>query len=112
MWTCLFIYKSLVEFVCAFGKEILSVTMKLFSEKMTVKNRMNEVTGISQVKIQNWINGEESTEYVGVGARFGKRVLEHEEEYHSVPLAVLDPIHACNESVKMVTFFASSFLQA
>ncbi|KAH8950999.1 hypothetical protein BDL97_09G002200 [Sphagnum fallax] len=54
------------------------------------------------VKIQNWINGEESTEYVGVGARFGKRVLEHEEEYHSVPLAVLDPIHACNESVKMV----------
>ncbi|CAK9278295.1 unnamed protein product [Sphagnum jensenii] len=51
------------------------------------------------VKIQNWINGEESTEYVGVGARFGKRVLEHEEEYHSVPLAVLDPIHACNESV-------------
>ncbi|CAM6008843.1 unnamed protein product [Sphagnum balticum] len=54
------------------------------------------------VKIQNWINGEESTEYVGVGARFGKRVLEHEEEYHSVPLAVLDPIHACNKSMKMV----------
>ncbi|CAK9208880.1 unnamed protein product [Sphagnum jensenii] len=54
------------------------------------------------VKIRNWINGEESTEYVGVSARFGQGVSEREEESHSVPLAMLEPLNSCNESVKMV----------
>jgi hypothetical protein len=61
-----------------------------------------------QVKIRNWINGDESTEYVGVSARFGQGVSEREEESHSVPLAMLDPLNSCNQSVKMVCFFTSS----
>lgn len=58
---------------------------------------------MSQVKIRNWIKGQEEPEVVGVSARFGKAVSDHEEEQkHSVPLAKLDPEDACTDSIKPI----------
>jgi signal peptide peptidase-like protein 2B len=67
---------------------------------------------LSQVKIRNWIKGQEEPEVVGVSARFGKAVSDHEEQKHSVPLAKLDPEDACTDSIKPVrtisTFFCTT----
>jgi len=55
-----------------------------------------------QVKIRNWIRGTEQPEVVGVGARFGKVISNHEKETHNIPLAKLDPEDACTDSNKTV----------
>ncbi|KAG0589468.1 hypothetical protein KC19_1G022400 [Ceratodon purpureus] len=59
------------------------------------------------VKIRNWIRGQEEPEVVGVSARFGKLVSDHEEEKHSVPLAKLDPEDACTDSIKPLQGYAA-----
>lgn len=54
------------------------------------------------MKVRNWIAGQEEPEVVGVGARFGRLITDHEQEAHSAPLAKLDPEDGCTDSVKPV----------
>lgn len=56
-----------------------------------------------QVKVRNWIAGQEEPEVVGVGARFGRLITDHEQEAHSAPLAKLDPEDGCTDSIKPVS---------
>lgn len=53
---------------------------------------------LAQVKIRNWIKGDEAAELVGVSARFGKPITNHEQEAQSSPLTKLDPEDGCTQS--------------
>ena len=52
--------------------------------------------------MRNWVAGQEEPEVVGVGARFGRIITDHEQEAHSFPLATLDPVDGCSNSTKAV----------
>lgn len=58
------------------------------------------------VKIRNWIKGDEAAELVGVSARFGKPITNHEQEAQSSPLTKLDPEDGCTQSKPIQGFTA------
>ncbi|KAM3364188.1 hypothetical protein ACQJBY_014485 [Aegilops geniculata] len=47
------------------------------------------------VKVQSWVGGHEGDEFVGVGARFGPKIVSKEKQATREPLTLADPIHAC-----------------
>ncbi|XP_048541051.1 signal peptide peptidase-like 5 [Triticum urartu] len=47
------------------------------------------------VKVQSWVGGNEGDEFVGVGARFGPKIVSKEKQATREPLTLADPIHAC-----------------
>ncbi|KAG0578395.1 hypothetical protein KC19_4G019400 [Ceratodon purpureus] len=59
------------------------------------------------VKVRNWVAGQEEPEVVGVGARFGTLITDHEQEAHNAPLAKLDPEDGCTDSNKTLVGFAA-----
>ncbi|XP_073388593.1 signal peptide peptidase-like 2 isoform X2 [Physcomitrium patens] len=61
----------------------------------------------ARVKIRTWIKGEEDSEIVGVSARFGKLIADHEQGKTSVPLSKLDPEDGCTDSIKPLQGFTA-----
>ncbi|KQK16532.1 signal peptide peptidase-like 5 [Brachypodium distachyon] len=47
------------------------------------------------VKVQSWINGKEGDEYVGVGARFGPKIVSKEKHANRTILTLAEPIDCC-----------------
>ncbi|XP_020571384.1 signal peptide peptidase-like 2 [Phalaenopsis equestris] len=47
------------------------------------------------VKIRNWLNGIESTNIVGLTARFGSSLPRHSAEAHQWPIALANPFNCC-----------------
>ncbi|VAI94360.1 unnamed protein product [Triticum turgidum subsp. durum] len=47
------------------------------------------------VKVQSWVGSNEGDEFVGVGARFGPKIVSKEKQATREPLTLADPIHAC-----------------
>ncbi|THU54115.1 hypothetical protein C4D60_Mb10t21610 [Musa balbisiana] len=47
------------------------------------------------VKVQTWINNEEDSEFVGVGARFGTTIQTKEKYASRTPLSLSDPSDCC-----------------
>ncbi|KAJ8477549.1 hypothetical protein OPV22_021276 [Ensete ventricosum] len=47
------------------------------------------------VKVQTWINNEEDSEFVGVGARFGTTIQTKEKYTSRTPLSLSDPSDCC-----------------
>ncbi|CAL9197513.1 unnamed protein product [Musa hybrid cultivar] len=47
------------------------------------------------VKVQTWINNEEDSEFVGVGARFGTTIQTKEKCASRTPLSLSDPSDCC-----------------
>lgn len=49
-----------------------------------------------KVKVQTWVDGMESSEFVGVGARFGKPIVSKEKNANQNSLALSDPRDCCS----------------
>nr|CAB3469133.1 unnamed protein product [Digitaria exilis] len=48
------------------------------------------------VKVQSWVNGKEGDEFVGVGARFGPKIVSKEKHANRTKLTLADPIECCS----------------
>lgn len=48
-----------------------------------------------QVKVQTWIDGVEDAEFVGVGARFGRRIVSKEKNANQTHLVLANPRDCC-----------------
>ncbi|KAI4302968.1 hypothetical protein MLD38_038653 [Melastoma candidum] len=48
------------------------------------------------VKVQTWVDGQESIEFVGVGARFGKKIVSKEKIANRTPLSLSNPRDCCS----------------
>lgn len=55
------------------------------------------------VKVPTWIDGEEETEYVGVGARFGPTLESKEKHANQTRLALADPPDCCSTPKNKLT---------
>uniref|UniRef100_A0A453TEA6 PA domain-containing protein n=1 Tax=Aegilops tauschii subsp. strangulata TaxID=200361 RepID=A0A453TEA6_AEGTS len=55
------------------------------------------------VKVQSWVGGNEGDEFVGVGARFGPKIVSKEKQATREPLTLADPIHACAPVLQLVS---------
>ncbi|KAJ7296761.1 hypothetical protein O6H91_Y100000 [Diphasiastrum complanatum] len=55
------------------------------------------------VKVRNWVDGDEERDYVGISARFGTLVEDVEQQAHSAPLTLADPLSSCSYSSKKLT---------
>ncbi|XP_030454014.1 signal peptide peptidase-like 2 [Syzygium oleosum] len=55
------------------------------------------------VKVQTWVNGLESSEFVGVGARFGKPIVSKEKNADHSHLTLSDPRDGCASPKKKLT---------
>jgi hypothetical protein len=51
---------------------------------------------LCQVKVQSWVNGKEDDEFVGVGARFGPKIVSKEKHANRTKLTLADPIECCS----------------
>lgn len=49
-----------------------------------------------KVKVQTWVDGMESSEFVGVGARFGKAIVSKEKNANQTRLTLADPRDCCS----------------
>lgn len=49
------------------------------------------------VKVQTWIDGKEDVEFVGVGARFGTRIVSKEKNANYSRLTLSDPRDCCSQ---------------
>ncbi|EMS64986.1 Signal peptide peptidase-like 2B [Triticum urartu] len=58
------------------------------------------------VKVQSWVGGNEGDEFVGVGARFGPKIVSKEKQATREPLTLADPIHACAPPKNKVLLFS------
>ncbi|WOL05399.1 hypothetical protein Cni_G14127 [Canna indica] len=54
------------------------------------------------VKVQTWINNEEDSEFVGVGARFGTTIQSKEKYASRTSLSLSDPSDCCSEPKKKI----------
>lgn len=52
------------------------------------------------VKVQTWVNGEEGSEFVGVGARFGTTIVSKEKNANQTHLTLSDPRDCCRAPKK------------
>lgn len=57
-----------------------------------------------QVKVRTWMDGVETTELVGVSARFGESISNRAQEINALPLAVPSPATLCNMSSLLVSY--------
>ncbi|KAF4363676.1 hypothetical protein F8388_026284 [Cannabis sativa] len=48
------------------------------------------------VKVQTWVNGVEASEFVGVGARFGRTIVSKEKNANQTRLTLADPRDCCS----------------
>ncbi|KAK6935396.1 Peptidase A22B, signal peptide peptidase [Dillenia turbinata] len=48
------------------------------------------------VKVQTWVDGVEDNEFVGVGARFGQKIVSKEKNANRSNLVVSDPLDCCS----------------
>lgn len=48
------------------------------------------------VKVQSWVNGKEGGEFVGVGARFGPKIVSKEKHANRTKLTLADPMDCCS----------------
>ncbi|KAG9129010.1 hypothetical protein Leryth_021704 [Lithospermum erythrorhizon] len=55
------------------------------------------------VKVQTWINGVEDAEFVGVGARFGAKIVSKEKNANQRRLVLSDPRDCCSHLKKELT---------
>ncbi|XP_024391278.1 signal peptide peptidase-like 2 [Physcomitrium patens] len=55
------------------------------------------------VKVRTWMDGVETTELVGVSARFGESISNRAQEINALPLAVPSPATLCNMSSLLLT---------
>ncbi|KAL5216906.1 hypothetical protein ABZP36_008307 [Zizania latifolia] len=55
------------------------------------------------VKVQSWVNGKEDDEYVGVGARFGPKIVSKEKHANRTRLTLADPIDCCRSPKEKVS---------
>lgn len=55
------------------------------------------------VKVQTWVDGLESSEFVGVGARFGKPIVSKEKNADHSRLTLSDPRDCCSSPKKKLT---------
>ncbi|KAF0910128.1 hypothetical protein E2562_001351 [Oryza meyeriana var. granulata] len=55
------------------------------------------------VKVQSWVNGKEDDEYVGVGARFGPKIVSKEKHANRTRLTLADPIDCCTSPKEKVS---------
>lgn len=55
------------------------------------------------VKVQTWVNGLESREFVGVSARFGVPIVSKEKNADQSPLTLSDPRDCCRRPNKKLT---------
>ncbi|XP_044952223.1 signal peptide peptidase-like 5 [Hordeum vulgare subsp. vulgare] len=46
-------------------------------------------------EVQSWVGGHEGEEFIGVGARFGPKIVSKEKQATREPLTLADPIHGC-----------------
>jgi hypothetical protein len=56
------------------------------------------------VKVQRWVNGKEGDEFVGVGARFGPKIVSKEKHANRTKLTLADPIECCSPPKDKVYF--------
>lgn len=47
------------------------------------------------MKVQTWVNGTEDEEFVGVGARFGKRIVSKEKNANQTHVVFANPRDSC-----------------
>ena len=52
--------------------------------------------------MQTWVDGIEASEYVGVGARFGKTIVSKEKNAQHTQLTLSDPRDCCSAPKKKV----------
>jgi hypothetical protein len=46
--------------------------------------------------VQSWVDGKEEDEYVGVGARFGPKIVSKEKYANRTQLTLADPVECCS----------------
>jgi signal peptide peptidase-like 2B len=46
--------------------------------------------------VQSWVNGKEGGEFVGVGARFGPKIVSKEKHANRTKLTLADPMDCCS----------------
>ncbi|RVW16339.1 Signal peptide peptidase-like 2 [Vitis vinifera] len=54
------------------------------------------------VKVQTWVDGVEDAEFVGVGARFGPKIVSKEKNAHQSHLTLSDPPDCCTAPRKQL----------
>lgn len=58
--------------------------------------------------MQSWVNGKEDGEFVGVGARFGPKIVSKEKHANRTKLTLADPMDCCSAPKHKVAFFLSN----
>jgi hypothetical protein len=61
--------------------------------------------------VQSWVNGKEDGEFVGVGARFGPKIVSKEKHANRTKLTLADPMDCCSPPKHKVFFFIQRQLQ-
>jgi starvation-inducible outer membrane lipoprotein len=61
--------------------------------------------------VQSWVNGKEDGEFVGVGARFGPKIVSKEKHANRTKLTLADPMDCCSPPKHKVAFFIQPQLQ-
>lgn len=56
------------------------------------------------MKVQTWIDGVENEEFVGVGARFGRRIVSKEKNANQTRLVFANPRDSCTPLKNKVFF--------
>uniref|UniRef100_A0A0D9WUF3 PA domain-containing protein n=1 Tax=Leersia perrieri TaxID=77586 RepID=A0A0D9WUF3_9ORYZ len=62
-----------------------------------------KIPGCSNDFILSWVNGKEDDEYVGVGARFGPKIVSKEKHANRTRLTLADPIDCCSSPKEKVS---------
>jgi len=64
-----------------------------------------------QVKVRTLINKKDKIEFVGVGARFGPKIVSKEKHANRTKLTLADPMDCCSPPKHKVVFFIQPQLQ-
>jgi len=58
--------------------------------------------------VQSWVNGKEDGEFVGVGARFGPKIVSKEKHANRTKLTLADPMDCCSPPKHKVAFYPTT----
>lgn len=61
--------------------------------------------------MQTWIDGKEDVEFVGVGARFGTRIVSKEKNANYSRLTLSDPRDCCSQPRNKVAFYYPIYVE-
>lgn len=61
------------------------------------------------MKVQTWVDGVENVEFVGVGARFGRRIVSKEKNANQTHLVFANPRDSCTP-LKNKVFISPFFI--